>query len=95
MEIMNSWMLEGMEKGIKQGIEKGLLQGRQEGRQEGRREGEAALVLRLLTRRLGPLSPTQEKRVRRLNIERLEELGEALLDFSAAKDLNGWLAAHK
>ena len=83
MEIMNSWMLEGMEKGIKQG------------RLQGLQEGGAALVLRLLQRRIGPLSAAQEKRVRRLNVERLEELGEALLDFSAVKDLNDWLAAHK
>ncbi len=91
MEIVTSWMLEGMEKGLEKGLEQGLKQGRQEGRQE----GEAALVLRLLQRRVGALTPMQEKRVRRLNVEQLEELGEALLDFSAAKDLKVWLAAHK
>jgi flagellar biosynthesis/type III secretory pathway protein FliH len=91
MEIYNDWMLKGMEQGWYKGVKEGLLQGRDEGRHE---EG-AALVLRLLRRRVGELSPTQERRIKRLSIEQLEELGEALLDFSSPQDLKKWLSALK
>lgn len=59
--------------------------------QVGQQEGEAALVLRLLARRCGVLSPDQEKKVRDLEVERLEALGVALLDFGGMPDLDLWL----
>jgi predicted transposase YdaD len=62
-----------------------------EGRQEGRAEEAASLVLRQLGRCLGGLSPGQEARIRSLHLERLEALGEALMDFRCAADLDAWL----
>ncbi len=59
-----------------------------------KQEGEAGLILRLLRRRLGTLSKTQQARVQALPVEQLEDLGEALLDFSATADLETWLAKH-
>ena len=50
--------------------------------------------LRLLRRRLGTLSKAQQVRVQALPVDQLEDLIEALLDFSAAADLETWLAAH-
>ena len=67
--------------------------GLQEGRQEGRQR-ELDLVLRLLKRRLGPVSEADRARVSALPIEDLEALGEALLDFAGAADFAAWLAAH-
>ncbi|MBE9231823.1 DUF2887 domain-containing protein [Cuspidothrix issatschenkoi LEGE 03284] len=64
----------------------------QEGQQEGRQEGEANLLLRLLTKRYGMLSPSQEKQIRSLAVEQLESLGEALLDFTNKSDLDMWLS---
>jgi len=64
----------------------------QEGLQKGRQEEAANLVLRQLTRRLGPLSGEQVERVRGLSVAELEDLGEALLDFTAIADLEGHLA---
>jgi hypothetical protein len=69
--------------------EEGLAQGRQAGRQEASLE----LVLRLLRRRCGPLPAAVESRVRELAEPRLEELAEALLDFSGPEDLQHWLRA--
>jgi predicted transposase YdaD len=69
----------------------GLEQGREEGRQQGREEGEQSLVLRLLNRRVGKIDSSLIERVRGLSIEQLEELGEALLDFSSIADLEAWL----
>jgi predicted transposase YdaD len=62
-----------------------------QGRQEGRQEGELDLTLRLLRRRCGQLSPEQLARVRALSLERIEALGEALLEFRDASDLEAWL----
>lgn len=63
----------------------------QEGIQEGNKQGEQRLILRLLNRRLGEIDSSNIERVQRLSIEQLEELGEALLDFSAISDLETWL----
>jgi predicted transposase YdaD len=63
--------------------------GQQEERQQ---EGKTDLVLLLLNRRCGLLSLAQEKQVRGLEIEQLETLGDALLDFTGMIDLTGWLS---
>lgn len=72
----------------------GMTEGRQAGRREGRQEGEIDLVLRLLNRRLGPVSPRQQQAIRKLPLARIEDLGEALLDFQTAIDLRRWLKSH-
>jgi predicted transposase/invertase (TIGR01784 family) len=53
---------------------------------------EKALVLKQLNRKLGNLSPQVQTRVLALEIERVESLGEALLDFTSMVDLEAWLA---
>ncbi|WP_242479682.1 DUF4351 domain-containing protein [Lamprobacter modestohalophilus] len=58
------------------------------------RQREVQLVLRLLRRRLGKLTKAQQASVQSLPVDQLEDLTEALLDFSAAADLETWLAAH-
>jgi predicted transposase YdaD len=59
--------------------------------QEAFTEGEANLVLRLLNRRLGKIPSSLIEQIRRLSIEQLENLGEALLDFGSEGDLIQWL----
>lgn len=59
---------------------------------EGEERGERELVLKLLNRKVGNLSPEIIARVSALSLERLEALGEALLDFNSAKDLVSWLS---
>ena len=78
MEIVTSWMEEGLEKGRKEGLEK----------------GQRVLVLRQLRKRLGALDERAESHIEALSTERLEELGEALLDFSSPDDLAVWLQEH-
>ncbi|MBW4507163.1 MAG: DUF4351 domain-containing protein [Scytonematopsis contorta HA4267-MV1] len=53
---------------------------------------ERSLVVRLLNRRVGQLPDAELQRVENLSIERLEALGEALLDFSSLSDLKKWLS---
>ena len=62
---------------------------------QGRREGEAEIVIKLLARRLGALSTSQEKAVRKLSTRKLEGLAEALLDFSSIDDLTQWMRETK
>jgi hypothetical protein len=75
MEIVTSWIREGI--------------------QQGKHEEALALVLRLLQRRVGPLDATYEEQIRRLSLEALEELSEALLDFTQVADVVTWLQAHQ
>jgi len=58
----------------------------QEAKQEGRQEEGATLVLRQLARRLGQVAPEVRAQIQQLPVAQLEELGEALLDFSSAQD---------
>jgi predicted transposase/invertase (TIGR01784 family) len=69
-------------------------EGKAEGKAEGIQEGEASLVLRQLKRRIGEIDSELEVHIRSLSVVHLEELGEALLDFSSTSDLLAWLESH-
>jgi predicted transposase YdaD len=75
MEIVTSWMEQGIERGIEQGIER----------------GERSLILRQLSRRVGELPDALRSQINTLSVPQLESLGEALLDFSSLADLEAWL----
>jgi hypothetical protein len=72
-----------------------------DGLAEGRQEGEAAVTLRLLNRRCGPLSDATTAQIQTLPLEQLEGLavgaafsaGVTLLDFQGPADLAAWLAS--
>ena len=66
----------------------------QEGRQEGRKEEAANLIVRQLGKRFGELSEDIQVSVSKLSLTVLEELGEALLDFSSISEVKDWLAEH-
>jgi predicted transposase YdaD len=63
---------------------------KEEGRQEGRQEGESALIIRLLKRHFGSVDEVLAARIQSLEIEQLEALGKALLDFTELNDLVEW-----
>ena len=75
MQIVTSWM----EQGIKQG------------KQEGKQEEALSLIMRLLPRRVGAIAPELQERIQQLSLTQLEDLAEALLDFSSSSDLEAWL----
>ena len=60
------------------------------GRKIGERR-EELLIMRLLNRRVGDLSPQIQEIIKSLSLERLDDLGEALLDFAGMEDLTAWL----
>ncbi len=53
--------------------------------------GEKSIVIRLLKRRVGDLSVQVQDKIKSLPVEKLENLGDALLDFSGIEDLTNWL----
>ena len=83
-------------------LDRGRQEGEARGRQEGEAQGEArgraaeaaAVTLRLLNRRCGPLSDATTAEIQALPLEQLEALAEALLDFGGPADLAVWLAEH-
>lgn len=79
-----SWCRLSEKRGEQRGIQQGLTQGIQR---------ETDLVLRLARRRLGALPQQIEVQIRSLSVEKLEELGEALLDLGSLDDLTDWLHA--
>ena len=60
--------------------------------QEAQIDGEQRLVLKQLTRKLGTITPEMWSRLSSLTIDRVESLGEALLDFISIADLEAWLS---
>jgi predicted transposase/invertase (TIGR01784 family) len=72
MQIVTSWMQEGIERGIEQ--------------------GERSLVVRLLIKRVGALPSEVRDRIDQLPIDKVEALGEALLEFRTLTDLEAWFA---
>ncbi len=78
MEIVTSWMEEGIEKGMEKG-----------------RRSEAELIVKLLRKRLGGLPQPLEAEISALPLSSLEDLGEALLDFTSPGDLGTWLQAKR
>lgn len=59
---------------------------------KGEKRGEVGLIVRQLTRRVGSIHPDIEQQIRGLSIAQLDNLGEALLDFSSQTDLTNYLA---
>ena len=54
-------------------------------------EAQRSLLVRQLTRKIGPMLTQTIDRVRTLPIAQLESLGEALFDFESIEDLITWL----
>jgi len=80
---------------LDRGRQEGEARGREEGEARGRALGETSVTLRQLNRRCGPLSEATTAHIQALPLEQLEDLAEALLDFSGPADLAAWLEEHK
>jgi predicted transposase/invertase (TIGR01784 family) len=63
----------------------------QEASAEGALKASQSLILRLLTRRIGKMTPKVQVQVKALSLTQLEALSEALLDFAQIGDLKQWL----
>jgi predicted transposase/invertase (TIGR01784 family) len=81
-------------KVYQEALQEGEQIGEQVGEQRGRTQEAQSLILRLLSRRVGTLPAGVEAQVQALDLPRLEDLGEALLDFTGMDDLVEWLETH-
>lgn len=88
MEMITSWQQEGRTQGVTEGRTQGIM----EGRTQGMAQGKEALVVRQLRRRLGSVPAEVTAWLSSLSADQLDDLGEALLDFGTAADLEQWLA---
>lgn len=86
MEYMNIWERDGMKKG--------KIEGQMEGQMEGKLEATREKTLKLLTRHIGPVSPTTQKRINKLPLELLDELFDAAFEFDKKAALDEWLRKH-
>ncbi len=75
MQIVTSWMEQGIEQGIEQGEQMATLKS----------------VSRVLTRRVGELEVGVNERLSKLSITQLESLLDAALDFQRVDELISWL----
>ena len=66
-----------------------LMQGRQQGIQEGIQTGEAATLLRLLTRRFGPLGVPMTQRVQQASSAQLKQWLDNILDARSLDEVFG------
>jgi hypothetical protein len=85
--------LEPEEQGIMAQLSQAYLEWEQQTEARGVERGERSLILRQLNRQVGEVPESVRSRVAALSISQLEELGEALLDFTSLADLEVWLAA--
>jgi len=72
----------------------GYERGRKEGREEGKVEEGKKLILRQLQKQVGMLPEKALTSIQSLGVTQLEELSEALLDFTGIDDLLHWLEAN-
>jgi predicted transposase/invertase (TIGR01784 family) len=79
------------QEALEEGRQEGRQEALEEGRQEGRRNEALAIMLRLLSRRLGSLDPMLEEQIQELSLAQLEALGDGLLEFTNVSDLQDWL----
>lgn len=61
--------------------------------QDIQQEKALSLVMRLLQRRVGAVPPTLQLHIQALESTQLDNLAEALLDFTTLEDLETWLIA--
>ncbi|WP_156426828.1 DUF4351 domain-containing protein [Leptolyngbya sp. NIES-2104] len=75
MEIVTSWMEQGIERGIEQGVT----------------QGTRSLVLQQLTTLFGKLPDSVRSQISELPSDRIQSLSIALLRFQSVEDLEQWL----
>jgi len=66
-------------------------EGELRGEKRGLVKGQATMLLRLLNRKFGQISPSLRGKVNKLSAKQLENLAEALFDLETIADLSAWL----
>ncbi len=74
-----------------------MQEGKQEGLQIGKQEGlqrQAAMLVRMLTRKFGKISPSIKSKIAKLSVAQLEDLAEVIFDLQTTADLSAWIKEH-
>jgi predicted transposase YdaD len=87
-------MKEGEQIGEQRGLQLGEQIGEQRGVQIGAQRELSKILVRLLTRKFGKVSPRLKTRLSKMPVDQLEDLAEAIFDFETVADLNAWLRSH-
>ena len=66
-------------------------EGELRGEQRGLVKGQSTMLLRMLNRKFGQISPSLRGKVNKLSAKQLENLAEALFDLETIADLSDWL----
>ena len=82
---------EGEQRGEQRGLKLGEQKGLKLGEQRGLVKGQATMLLRMLNRKFGQITPSLRGKVNKLSAKQLENLAEALFDLETIADLNNWL----
>lgn len=86
-EWTEEWKQLGRVEGLAEGRTEGLVKGRTEGLAEGLQAGEAALIIRLLELRFGPIDGTNLSRIHRADPDTLFQWGERALTVNSLEDV--------
>jgi predicted transposase/invertase (TIGR01784 family) len=78
---------EAREEGEQRGEQRGLKLGEQRGLVK----GQATMLLRMLSRKFGQITPSLRGKVNKLSAKQLENLAEVVFDLETIADLNNWL----
>ena len=70
-------------------------EGELRGEKRGLVKGQATMLLRLLNRKFGQISPSLRGKVNKLSAKQLENLAEALFDLETIADLSAWLKTQR
>lgn len=73
-------------------LAEGEVKGKTQGLAEGRVGEARTLIIRLLNKKLGNVSPKLLAKIEALSLDRVESLGEDLLDFTSIANLEQWFS---
>ena len=82
---------EGEQRGEQRGLKLGEQKGLKLGEQRGLVKGQATMLVRMLSRKFGQITPSLRGKVNKLSAKQLENLAEAVFDLETIADLNNWL----
>ena len=87
MKVVNPWE----QQGIRIGEERGIHIGQDRGVRVGEERGTRSVLVRQLTRKFGQLPADIHEKIGSLSQDKLGQLADAVLDFSALEDVQSWL----
>jgi hypothetical protein len=79
MQLMTSMRREGIQEGIQQGVH----------------EGQERIIVRQIKKRFGSVRPEVTQQLSILSADNLDNLGEAMFDFSTQAELEAWISRRR